>query len=151
MRKPRRIPRPVITDPVAYVTANVATLPSHTKAYMLLTASVLTSLDNLLRAEVHVSDIKDITAMGYMSLALYNLGAGVDERTTVIEGIKAINSVNQRYKVHKVYRGNASEIAAIRALAGVHISQLNEATIPVLKEAISFLKQSLTVGKAKSL
>lgn len=147
MTRPKRVPKPIVVDTMALVKAQITTLPHHTKAYMLLTAATLTSLDNLARGQVSQSDVNDITAMGYMSLALYNLGLGVDEKQSVIDGIKAINAIGERYKTKGVYRGTGSELQAIRTLVGIHVSQLNEATIKHLAEARDFVKASMSIGR----
>lgn len=149
MRKTKRIAKPVIADTVSYVKANVATLPSHTKAYTLAAAGIFTSLESLVRGKVAQSDVNDLTSMAYMSLALYNLGVGVDDKKGVIDGVKAINSINSRYITQRVYRGTGPEITAIRELVGIHISQLNETTPGLLKDAIIYVKQSLALDAAR--
>lgn len=152
-KKPRKKykPKPVIADPVGFVTERITPITRHNTYLLDLKIKNSAAMTSLLQGHCSTKDMDILIDMSNIVEGLVMLGHGKEYGEVAIQGREALISIAARAKRIKRFTPNASEIQALNMLMELHDAQMEVITVQIMDDAINLCRKMLLEKKATVL
>jgi hypothetical protein len=137
-------PRPIIADPIRYVTAAVRPAPE--AAQLKTKIGIHMAMAKITKGEGDKDDWQEVANALNLSLILAEMGYGQEYVQTVVMGQAAMTLLRDRFKAtgKAILRGE--EMRAINEALEVHDGQIELATVKDIERAVYAVERELARG-----
>ena len=147
-KKSKYVPKPVYTDPMAYVKQSVATLSSH-KALVNLQLKNHSALLALTQGKATKGEMDVVIAALNMAEAFCLHGHGSDYKPEVLDGLSALRDVCVRGAKTNHFVLRSAEMQAINLAMDVHNAQLEIVSLKDMEKAHKLVIDTIKAKKAR--
>lgn len=149
MRKRSRYrPKPVITNPVAYVLESMTPVTEHASYLVDLKIKNHLAAATLARGEASRGDLDALIAMDNITEALCRAGFGAAYRELLRNGHQALLAVCRRHRAAGHVALDEAELAALNDLMELHNQQMQVITIRDMERATALVFKEIAAGRA---
>ena len=140
-------PKHVLVNPVGYVMESLKPVSQHEDYLIDLRIKNHGAMAALTQGRATRADLKTITAMNNITVALFSLGFGTQYNDELNAGRAALMSVAERGKLsdHFILRGD--EMNALNTLLELHDAQLEVINVKHIEQAIEVVHKAARTGK----
>ena len=152
-KKPRKRykPKPVLADPIGFVTERIAPIAKHDTYLLDLQLRNSAAMTALLRGNCSTADMDTLIAMSNIVEGLHMMGFGKEYGEVAIQGREALISIAARAKRTKRFTPNGAEIQALNTLMELHDAQMEVITVQNMEDAIKLCAKMIREKKATVL
>lgn len=149
-KKPRKAykPKPVITNPLAYVIESMTPIAEHESYLVDLKIKNNMAMSLLMRGMATKEDMNTLIAMHNIVEALCRMKFGQEYRDYLIRGKAALLDLCGRGKSSNKFICRAEEIQALNDLMELHDAQMDVATIKDLEKALAIATSDIVNKRA---
>lgn len=144
-------PRPVLTDPVAFVVESATMLGEHGTYVVDWKLKNHVAMEMLFRGVAKRAHIDTLVAARNVTEALMVTLKGADVDGTLMRSGAALMDLCDRGNAGKSLVLRAPEMQAMRDLMGLHDELLDVVTVGQMERAIAYAKREISAGRAARL
>ena len=144
-KKPRKKyrPKPVLADPVGFVTERITPVAQHDSYLLDLKIRNSGAMAALMQGRADKRDMDTLIAMSNIVEALHALGFGKEYGEVAIAGREAILKIVWRAVERLRFVPTGPEIQALNLLMELHDAQMDVITVQDMESAIVYAKRQL--------
>lgn len=150
-KKSKYKPRPVLTDPVAYVVESSTLLADHGTYVIDWKLKNHAAMEMLIKGMAKKPHMDTIVAARNVTEGLMVVLDGTDVDGTLTRSGAALMDVCDRANAGKGTTLRAPEMQALRDLMALHDELLDVVTVGQMERAIAYIKKEIKAGKASVL
>jgi len=152
MRKRSRYrPKPVMTNPVAYVIESVTPAAKHDSYLLDLKIKNHGSMHALTHGLATRGDMDVLIAMCNMVEALWSLGFGKDFEDVVVQGQASLLAVGKRGLSTGRFILRGPEMAALNLLMELHDAQMEVVTVGDIERGVELVHKRVRAGQIERI
>ncbi len=133
-------PRPVLRDPVGFVTENIRSVAHHESYLVDLKIKNHGAMTALTRGQATRKDMDTLIALNNITEALFRMGFGKEYADVRAAGHHALVEVARRGAAASHWVVRASEMTALNTMMELHDAQMDVITVKDMEAAIALAK-----------
>jgi len=144
-------PRHVLVNPVGYVVEGLKPVSQHDDYLIDLRIKNHGAMAALTQGKATHEDMRTMTAMTNVTVALWSLGFGKEYSDDVTAGRIALMCIAERGRENQHFVMRAGEMAALNMLLELHDAQLDIISIKDMEKAVAVVHKAAREGKFERL
>ena len=146
-KKSKYRPKPVLTNPLAYVLESLTPVSMHDNFLLDLKIKNHAALTALTQGRATRQDVDTLIQMANVTEALYRMGFGTEYKDVVKEGMDALLAVGRRGATTDRFVLKATEMSALNTIMELHDAQMDVIVVKDMENAIKLVRGELYAGR----